>query len=114
MAVRVGSPFPDVPYKRRRIFFLFFSYIDRVAVCFTLVPSFCRLQATVSDLGTIAKIARRVRHASRLLRVGLRGVDDERVKVIFAIFTCLLSLRENGPSRSSSTPSNPYGSKAEA
>ena len=63
---------------------------------------------------TIAKTARRVRHASALLRVGLRGVDDERVKVIFVIFTYLLFLRENGSSRSSSTPSNPYGSRAEA
>ena len=74
----------------------------------------CRLQTVVSDIDTIAKIAHLVRHASALLPVGLRGVDDERVKVIFVIFTCLLSLRENGSSRSSSTPSNPYGSRAEA
>ncbi len=83
-------------------------------MCFTLVPSFCRLQATVSDLDAIAKIARLVRHASALLRVGLRGVDDERVNPILVIFPCLLSLRENGPSRSSSTPSKPSGSRAKA
>jgi hypothetical protein len=40
----------------------------------------------VSGIDMIAKTARLVRHASRLLRVGLRGVDDERVKVILAFF----------------------------
>ena len=74
----------------------------------------CCLQVMVSDIDMIAKTPRLVRHASRLLRVGLRGVDDERVNPIFVIFTCLLSLRENGSSCSSSTPSNPYGSRATA
>ena len=78
------------------------------------VPLCCRQRAMVSDLDTIAKMARRVRHASALLRVGLRGVDDEHVNPISVIFPCLLSLRENGSSCSSSTPSNHYGSRAKA
>ena len=41
----------------------------------------------VSDVDMIAKTPRRVRHASRLLRVGQRGVDDDRVNPLFVHFT---------------------------
>ncbi len=65
-------------------------------------------------LDTIAKMPRWVRHASRLLRVGLRGVDDERDDPFSLKERRQVKITKIGLTRSSSTPSNPYGSKAEA
>ncbi len=78
------------------------------------VPPHRRLQVMVSDLDTIAKMARRVRHASDLLRVGLRGVDDEHDDPFSLKERRQVKITKIGLTRSSSTPSNPSGSRAEA